>query len=95
MGVAQLVQRATPGEEIIGSFPDVATRSLPAEIVPALSRVWQQVKLSVVSLGTRRRYKPTRQTMRQNRSDLTIYFDWRMIYQNMPGKQEFKLVAPI
>ena len=79
--VAQSVERATPGEEILGSITAVAARSLlvgysvnggdRSHGLPALSRVWQHVKLSGVSLGTRPRYclvvdedvkKPTNQT---------------------------------
>ena len=82
--VAQSVERATPGEEILGSITAVAARSLlvgysvnggdRSHGLPALSRVWQHVKWSDVSLGTRPRYclvvdedvkKPTNQTDKQ------------------------------
>ena len=64
-----LVERATPGEEVLGSIPAVAARSLLVGSVsvlcdrlrektwsPALCRAWQHVKFSDVSLGTRLRY---------------------------------------
>ena len=67
--VAQSVERATPGEEVLGSNPTVAARPLwlgrcqynvtsldRSYGLPALSRVWQHVKLSDVSHGTRLRY---------------------------------------
>ena len=64
--VAQSVERATPGEEILGSITAVAARSLlvgynvnggyRSHGLPALSRVRQHVKLSDVSLVTRPRY---------------------------------------
>ena len=64
--VAQSVERATPGEEVPGSLPAVTTRPLLVGSVsdcqynvtgwdrshglPNLSRVWQHIKLSDVSL---------------------------------------------
>ena len=68
--VAQSVERATSGEEVQDSIPAVAARSR-SHGLPALSRVWQHMKLSDVSLGTRPRYslvadenvkRPNRQT---------------------------------
>ena len=53
--VAQLVERATPGEEVPGSITTVAAHDRSHDL-PALSRVWQHVKLSDVSLRTRPRY---------------------------------------
>ena len=57
--VAQSVERATPGEEVPGLIPAVAACSLLVGLVsllcdwlrqshglPALSHVWQQVKMS-------------------------------------------------
>ena len=83
-GVAQSVERATPGEKVVGSIPAVTTAPYflsrcqfyvtgrdRSNDIPALSHVWQHVKLSDVSLGTRPRYslvfdedvkKPTNQT---------------------------------
>ena len=68
--VAQSVERTTPGEEILGSIPAVAARSLllgrcqynvtvcdRSHGLPALSLVWQHEKLSDVNLGTRPRYR--------------------------------------
>ena len=82
--VAQSAERATPGEEVPGSIPAVAARSLLFGSVsvqcdrlrqkswsPHSVSVWQHVKLSYVSLGTRPRYslvvdedvkKPNKQT---------------------------------
>ena len=66
--VAQLVERTTLGEEVFGSIFAVAVRSLTSLYQsnvtgsdrihgdPALSRVWQHVKLSDVSHGSRPRY---------------------------------------
>ena len=78
------VERATPGKEVLGSIPlwlpapywlgrcqyNVTGRDRSHD-PPALSRMWQHVKLSDVSLGTRPRYglvvdedvkKPNKQT---------------------------------
>ena len=68
-GGAQSVERWTPGEEVPGSIPAVAARSYwlgrcqcnvtgldKSHGLPVLSRVWQHIKLSDVSLGTRPRY---------------------------------------
>ena len=67
---AKSVERVTPAEEDLGLIPALAAR-LPTGLggcqynltrrdrshgLPALSRVWQHVKLSGVSLGTRPRY---------------------------------------
>ena len=66
--VAQSVEHVTPGEEVLGLIPTVAARSLwlgrchynviswDSHGLLALSRVWQHVKLSDVSLGTLPRY---------------------------------------
>ena len=69
VAVAQLVERATPGEEVLGLIPSVAARSLLVWSVsvecdrlrqksrsPCSASVWQYVKLSDVSLETRPRY---------------------------------------
>ena len=64
------VERATPGEEVLGSIPAVTARSLywlgqsqynvtgwdRSHGLPALSREWQHVKLSDISLAARSRY---------------------------------------
>ena len=85
--VAQSVKRTTPGDEVPGSIPAVAARSLLVGSVsvnvtgrdrshglPALSRVWQHVKLSDALSWARPRYslvvdedvkKPTNQTNKQ------------------------------
>ena len=68
--VAQSVERATPGKEVLGLIPLIATPPPPTGwvgvsimwpsetevMVSPLSRVWQHIKLSYVSLGTRQRY---------------------------------------
>ena len=61
-GVSQLVKRATPGEEVLGSIPPPApywlnTVTSETEVmVSPLSRVWQHVQLPDASLGTTPRY---------------------------------------
>ena len=86
--VAQSVERAIPGEEVRVRFPlwppdpywfglcqYTMTGRDRSHGLPTLSRVWQNVKLSDVSLGTRPRYspvvdkdfkKPTNQTNQPN-----------------------------
>ena len=69
VSISQSVEGVTLGEEVLGSIPVVAARSLlvgscPYSMtgwdrsygLPALASVWQHVKLSDVSLGTRPRY---------------------------------------
>ena len=66
--VAQSAERATPGEEVLGSIPAVAARPYwlgqcqyngtgcdRSHGLPALSHVWHHLKLSDVSLGARPR----------------------------------------
>ena len=83
--VAQSVKHATPDEEVMDSIPALywlgrcqynVTSWDRSHDLPALSRVWQQVKLSDVSPGTRPRYslvvhedvkKPTNQTNKIDR----------------------------
>ena len=82
--LAQSVERATPGDDVVGSIPAVAARPYwlgrcqynvtgldRSHGYPALSRVWQHVKLSDASLRTRPLYslfvdedvkKPNKQT---------------------------------
>ena len=54
--VAQSVERATPGEEVLGSWLGLcqynATVWYRNHGLPALSYVWQYLKLSDASLGT-------------------------------------------
>ena len=60
------IERATPGEEVLGSIPAVAIRSLywlgrsqynvTEVIVSPLCLVWQHVKLPDISFAARPRY---------------------------------------
>ena len=65
--IFQSVEHATPGEEVVGTIPAVAAYWFGrcqynvigcdrSHGLPALSRVWQHIIFSDVSLGTRPRY---------------------------------------